>query len=293
MLRIGSRRQRPLMRLLALETSTEYCSCALRVDGVVRASHVLAGQSHSDLLLPAVARLMAEAGLGFSQLDVIAFGAGPGSFTGLRIACGAAQGLAFAHDLPVVGVSSLETLAEASGAPRVIAALDARMGELYLAAFERAVPGGGAEVSTQAAETRATDTRTVGTRTADAEWQTVLAPLLARPDALPALFAQTQTAGWFGTGSGFAVYGAALLARYAPMQIDAAAVPHAAAVAAIAERRAARGETVAAEHAVPLYVRDKVALDVREQAALRAANAQRAAGAPRGREHAATAKAGA
>ena len=257
------------MRLLALETSTEYCSCALRVDGVVRASHVLAGQSHSDLLLPAVVRLMAEAGLGFSQLDVIAFGAGPGSFTGLRIACGAAQGLAFAHDLPVVGVSSLEALAEASGAPRVIAALDARMGELYLAAFERVVPGGGAE------------------------WQTVLAPSLARPDVLPALFALTQTASWIGTGSGFAVYGAALLARYSPLQIDAAAVPHAAAVAAIAERRAARGETVAAEHAVPLYVRDKVALDVREQGALRAANAQRAAAAPRGREPAATAKAGA
>ena len=269
------------MRLLALETSTEYCSCALRVDGVVRASHVLAGQSHSDLLLPAVARLMAEAGLGFSQLDVIAFGAGPGSFTGLRIACGAAQGLAFAHDLPVVGVSSLEALAEASGAPRVIAALDARMGELYLAAFERALPGGGAEASARAAETPTTD----------AEWQTLLAPSLARPDALPALFALTQTASWFGTGSGFAVYGAALLARYAPMQIDAAAVPHAAAVAAIAERRAARGETVAAEHAVPLYVRDKVALDVREQAALRAANAQRAAGAPRGREPAVIVKA--
>ena len=127
----------------------------------------------------------------------------------------------------------------------------------------------------------------------DAEWHTVLAPSLARPDALPALLALTQTAGWFGTGSGFAVYGAALLARYAPMQIDAAAVPHAAAVAAIAERRAARGETVAAEHAVPLYVRDKVALDVREQAALRAANAQRAAGALRGREPAAAAKAAA
>lgn len=276
------------MRLLALETSTEYCSCALRVDGVVRASHVLAGQSHSDLLLPAVARLMAEAGLGFSQLDVIAFGAGPGSFTGLRIACGAAQGLAFAHDLPVVGVSSLEALAEASGEPRVIAALDARMGDLYLAAFEHAVPGGGAEASA-----RATDTKTTETRTMDAEWHTVLAPSLARPDALPALLALTQTAGWFGTGSGFAVYGAALLARYAPMQIDAAAVPHAAAVAAIAERRAARGETVAAEHAVPLYVRDKVALDVREQAALRAANAQRAAGALRGREPAAAAKAAA
>lgn len=263
------------MRLLALETSTEYCSCALRVDGLVRASHVLAGQSHSDLLLPAVARLMAEAGLGFAQLDVIAFGAGPGSFTGLRIACGVAQGLAFAHDLPVVGVSSLEALAEASGAQRVIAALDARMGELYLAAFERALPGEGADSSV---------------RKTSGEWQTLLAPSLARPDALPAL---PQTDGWFGAGSGFGVYGAVLLTRYAPMQIDAAAVPHAAAVAAIAERRAALGETMAAEHAVPLYVRNKVALDVREQAALRAANAERGASTSRGGTPAATAKAAA
>ena len=254
------------MRILALETSTQYCSCALRVDGSVRFSHVLAGQSHSDLLLPAVARLMAEAELGFSQLDCIAFGAGPGSFTGLRIACGAAQGLAFAHDLPVVGVSSLEALAEAGTATRVIAALDARMGELYLAAFVRPAPGHAAGAAGAAAHPEGSD------------WQTLLAPSLARPEALPALSGLPvlpSGEAWFGTGSGFAVYGAALLARYAPQEINAAAVPHAAAVAAIATRRAARGETVAAEHAVPLYVRDKVALDVREQAALRAANAQR------------------
>ena len=246
----------------------------MRVDGVVRASHVLAGQSHSDLLLPAVARLMVEAGLGFSQLDVIAFGAGPGSFTGLRIACGAAQGLAFAHDLPVVGVSSLEALAEASGAARVIAALDARMGELYLAAFERSVPGVSAATSVEALAQ-------VNDQATGCDWQTILVPSLARPDALPALPALPLSGGWFGIGSGFAVYGAALLARYASMHIDAAAVPHAAAVAAIAERRAMRGETVAAEHAVPLYVREKVALDVREQAALRAANALRGSHAQR------------
>ena len=244
------------MRLLALETSTEYCSCALRIDAEVRAWHVLAGQSHSDLLLPAVARLMAEAGLAFSQLDAIAFGAGPGSFTGLRIACGVAQGLAFAHDLPVVAVASLEALAEgalaeASPANHVITALDARMGELYLAAYQR---GTTAEAGSAA------------------DWQVVLAPQLARADALPDLPLQSD---WLGVGSGFAVSGAALLERYTPVRIDAARVPHAAAVASIALRRAACGETVAAEHAVPFYLRDKVALDVREQAALRVANARR------------------
>ena len=260
------------MRILALETSTEYCSCALSINGETRASHVLAGQSHSDLLLPAVARLMAQAGLAFSQLDAIAFGAGPGSFTGLRIACGAAQGLAFAHDLPVVAVASTEALAEGAArghaATQVIAAFDARMGELYLAAYEW-VGGQGVGVGAGAGADAGD-----GVGGADADWRELLAPQLARPDGLPALPARTA---WFGAGSGFAAYGAALLARYAPLQIDAACVPHAAAVAAIGARRAARGETVAAEHAAPLYVRDKVALDVREQAALRAANAQRVA----------------
>ena len=242
------------MRILALETSTEYCSCALSINGETRASHVRAGQSHSDLLLPAVARLMTDAGLAFSQLDAIAFGAGPGSFTGLRIACGAAQGLAFAHDVPVVAVASTEALAEGAArdhaATQVIAAFDARMGELYLAAYERVEGADGPGL----------------------DWRELLAPQLARPEALPVLPAR---AAWFGAGSGFAAYGAALLARYAPQQIDAACVPHAAAVAAIGARRAAHGQTVAAEHAAPLYVRDKVALDVREQAALRAANALR------------------
>lgn len=234
------------MRVLALETSTEFCSCALLVDGAVAESHVHAGQTHSDILLSMVQGLMAEAGAAYATLDAIAFGAGPGSFTGLRIACGAAQGLAFAHDLPVVPVASLEALAEATEAPRVIAAFDARMGELYLAAYER-----------------------VG-----ADWSELLSPQLARPDALPVL----PTPGdWLGCGSGFAACGAALTARYSPSRIDAACVPHAAAVATIAARRVVRGETVPADQAIPLYVRDKVALDVREQAALRAQNAQRIA----------------
>lgn len=239
------------MRILALETSTQFCSCALRVDGIVRESHVLAGHAHSELLLPAVAQLMADAGLGYAQLDAIAFGAGPGSFTGLRIACGAAQGLAFAHDLPVVPVASLMALAEglaaADDATHVITAFDARMGELYLAAYTR-----------------------IG-----ADWAELLAPMLAQPDALPDLPAHPA---WRGVGSGFAACGAALTAHYDVTRIDATAMPHAAAIASIAQRSLARGEAVSADQAVPLYVRDKVALNVQEQAALRASNAARAAG---------------
>ena len=229
------------MRLLAVETSTEYCSCALLIDGRVAESHVLAGHSHSDILLPAVARLMGDAGQAFGQLDCIAFGTGPGSFTGLRIACGVAQGLAFAHGLPVVPVASLESLAEQSAADAVITAFDARMGEVYLAAYLREADG----------------------------WRAVIAPMLVVAPVAAAQLPALPGAHWHGMGSGFGSHGAVLTLRYAPGRVDATAVPRAAAVAVLAARKFARGEVVAAEHAVPLYLRDKVALNVNEQAALR------------------------
>ena len=233
------------MRLLALETSTEYCSCALLVNDAVLERRVLAGQRHSELLLGQVADLMAEAGIGFGQLDGVAFGAGPGSFTGLRIACGAAQGLAFGHDLPMLPIVSLLAVAEqglAAGAGgTVLAAFDARMGELYLAAYRRT----------------------------EGAWVTLLAPQVAKPDDLPALPDGKVD---FGAGSGFAIYAAALLARYAPQHCAATLVPRAREVGMLAAGALARGEAVAAEAAVPLYLRDKVALNRHEQAALRASN---------------------
>jgi len=109
------------------------------IDSALTYREVHAGQTHSQLLLPMCQDLLAEAGLGLAQLDGIAFGAGPGSFTGLRIACAVAQGLAFGADVPVLGVGTLLALAEASGAARVIACLDARMGEVYHAAYRREV----------------------------------------------------------------------------------------------------------------------------------------------------------
>ena len=93
------------MKILALDTSTEYCSIALSLDGEILSRETLAGQRHSELILPMLQRMLAETGLTLAQLDGIAFGAGPGSFTGLRIACGVAQGLAFGADLPVTGTS--------------------------------------------------------------------------------------------------------------------------------------------------------------------------------------------
>lgn len=228
------------MRILALETSTEHCSCALRAGDTTTESVEHAGQSHSALLLPMAAALLKQAGLRFADLDAIAFGAGPGSFTGVRIAVGAAQGLAFAHDLPVLPVVTLEALAEAAGAPRVVAALDARMGELYLAAYERQ----------------------------GSAWQVLCEPLLCKPDALPALGGR-----FAGVGSGFTRHGEALASAYALEAVQPALFPTAGAVLALALRQFAAGGGTAAAAAQPLYLRDKVALDVREQAAARAARA--------------------
>ena len=118
------------MKILALETSTEYCSVALWQDGALRERCELVGQKHSEVLLGMVDAVLQEAGCRMQDMGGIAFGMGPGSFTGVRIACGVAQGLAFGAILNVVGVCTLQALADASGKEKVIAALDARMGEL-------------------------------------------------------------------------------------------------------------------------------------------------------------------
>lgn len=226
------------MRILALETSSEHCSCALWHDGTVTDSVAHAGQRHSSLLLPMASALLAQADTSFAMLDAIAFGAGPGSFTGVRIACSVAQGLAFARDLPLLPVVTLQALAHASGAKRVIACIDARMGELYLAAYEWT----------------------------DADWRVRLAPMLVRPDALPAL-----PGPWHACGSGFAAHPALLAASYDIVSLSADAFPQARAVVELGARMRQAGGGVAAAAASPLYLRDKVALDVREQAAARAA----------------------
>jgi tRNA threonylcarbamoyl adenosine modification protein YeaZ len=109
------------MLILALETSTELGSCALWRDGVVTERFCPEKQPHSETLLPLVRELLAESGVRIADLDAIAFGVGPGAFTGLRVACGAAQGLAVAADLPLVAVTSLETMAAQSSAERVLA----------------------------------------------------------------------------------------------------------------------------------------------------------------------------
>lgn len=225
------------MRLLALDTSTEYLSLALSLDGKTYSRELLAGQTHSQLILPLIRELLTEAAIELHDLHGIAFGAGPGSFTGLRIACGVAQGLAFGSNLPVVGISTLQALAQGSGAKRVIACLDARMGEVYHAVYEKDSGG----------------------------WQETSAPALFKPDALPAVAGSD----WIGVGSGWKAYAAQLQARYGDQvcQIRAEAYPQATAIAALAEPVFAAGLGQPAAEAAPIYIRNKVALKTSERAA--------------------------
>ena len=127
------------MNLLAIETATETCSVALSVDGVIRQRYEHAPRQHAELLLPWVEQMMADAGIGFSALDAIAFSRGPGSFTSLRIGIGVVQGLAWASDTPVVPVSSLAATAQTAvddGVTSALFALDARMNEVFACTFE-------------------------------------------------------------------------------------------------------------------------------------------------------------
>ena len=225
------------MRFVALDSSTEWCSAALSCDGEIAALERRADHRHGELLLPMVERLLAKAGLGTQDLDAVAFAAGPGSFTGLRIACGLAQGLAFARDLPVLGVCSLEALAEVAGGERVVACLDARMHEVYCAAYARRDDG----------------------------WRVLREPACLPPAELEAL----PEGDWIGAGSGFAVHRGVLAASLggALKQLLPDLRPNAYAVARLAAARFARGEAVDAAGAQPLYLRDKVALTRAERAA--------------------------
>ena len=207
---------------------------ALLRGGELFVEEALAENRHSEMLVPMIRRLLERARLAPAQMDAFGFGQGPGSFTGIRIACGIVQGLAFAAHRPVVPVPSLLALAEQSNESRVIAALDARMGEAYLAAYAR---------------------------NGD-EWDEVIAPRLAEPASLPPLPGRR----WAATGSGFdrhpwlrEAYRDAIEMRF---EGD---LPRAGAVARLATRLFARGAGIAAADAAPLYLRDKVALTTDER----------------------------
>jgi tRNA threonylcarbamoyladenosine biosynthesis protein TsaB len=232
------------MKLLAFDTSTSWLSVACGGNGAWRVRGEAAGQAHSERLLHLVDAVLAEAGWSLHSLDGIAFGAGPGSFTGVRIACGVAQGLGLGAGIPLVPVPTLEALAQAAWrehtAAHVVACLDARMREVYVAAYARE----------------------------SGRWNEVLAPAVLPPAGVARSWAMPSIsrAAWHGAGNGFAAY-PALATQLAIDHVHADAVPDARAIGELGEPRLAAGEGMVAADALPLYVRHRVALTTAERAA--------------------------
>lgn len=222
------------MKILAIETATEACSAALNIDGDIHLAYRINPRGHTELILKMVDQLMVDAGLGTGALDALAFGRGPGSFTGVRIATGVTQGIAFAADLPVVGISTLAALAQRAyrekGEPNLLTAFDARMGELYWAAY----------------------------RVGEKE---LVAPVLAEQVGAAQVVEIPSDGGWYGVGSGWGVYGEQLEQRLGTRLLGFKAEIFCSArdIALLAAEDYRAGMAVAPELALPVYLRDKVA----------------------------------
>ena len=228
--------------ILAIETSSETASCALLCGATVSVRESSGVRTHSQSILPMVQELLAQAGVSLSQCDAIAFGAGPGSFTGVRTACGIAQGLAYGACLPVLPLVTLDAMALAcrqqTGAADVLAVLDARMGEVYWAQYC------GAEL--------------------------VAGPALCAPTSV----APVATAGiLIACGNGFSAYPEAFEGRAFASGALSAIMPHARQVAQLAVAALAGGLAVPAAQAQPLYLRNKIAYTSAERLVINAAKA--------------------
>lgn len=221
-------------RILAIETSTTACSAALYADGDIQQRYALAPRQHAALILPMIESLLVEAGIKVTQLDALAFGRGPGSFTGVRIAASVVQGIAFAAELPVVPVSTLAALAlgamRESGEAQVLAALDARKNEVYWGAY-----------------------RHVDEDLARLQGEECV--------CLPGTIAEPQHRNWVGAGSGWAAYGPLLLERTGGrvLRVLPDLEPVARDVARLALDAFRKGRVVSAEQVCPVYLRNNVA----------------------------------
>lgn len=223
------------MKILGFETSCEHATVALAIDGEIIQCALEGHANHSEKLLPSVQAMLAEAGIVLGDLDAIAFGSGPGAFTGLRLSCGVAQGLAMGADLGVAPISSLEVLSQKGEGTWIAVATDARMGEVYCALYQ--MVGG---------YPRALD-------------EPVCVP--------PQQMTLPDRTLWYGVGSAFRVHAAAFASSLTERLVafDADAVPTAAGVLRLAAVRIAEGSLVAPELAAPIYVRNKVALTTAER----------------------------
>jgi tRNA threonylcarbamoyladenosine biosynthesis protein TsaB len=219
--------------ILAIETATAACSAALYIDGEIEERHALAPRQHAALILPMAESLLASAELAVTGLDALAFGQGPGAFTGVRIAASVAQGIAFAASLPVVPVSTLAALASGAmretGGSRVMAALDARMNEVYWGVYCRDAAGLPVLQGTES---------------------------VAEPAAVPV----PEGGSWIAAGSGWEAYAATLMPRAGEQVVRALPdlEPQAFDVALLGADLFARGQIAVAANALPVYLRDQV-----------------------------------
>ncbi len=223
------------MKILAIDTATEACSAALYVDGEINAAFQLAPREHSRLILQMIDDLLAQAELSVRELDAIAFGRGPGSFMGLRIAAGVVQGIAFAHDIPVIPVSTLKATAqhayEDTGSLHILAAIDARMDEVYWAAYSLK----------------------------DNHWLLHGEETVISPDKIS--LPKQSGESWVGAGTGWSSYQDRLLkaASCSLPTILTDCFPSAEAIVKLAVDEFRSGNTVTAAEAVPVYIRNDVA----------------------------------
>ena len=247
------------MKILALDTSTEACSAALLADGRVLARAEEAPRAHAELILPMVEALLAEAGLTLRGLDALAFGRGPGSFTGVRLAASVTQGLAYGAGLGVVPVSTLRAVAlqafahpDGAAADHVLVCNDARMQETYWCAYRRAVDAATGLVLPEALREEA-----VGPPAS------VARPSVARPTgAAPRDGALGSAERWVGAGRGFRAYPslvAQLPSGTPPPSALVELLPQATAILELARPEVAAGRLRPATEALPVYLRDDVA----------------------------------
>lgn len=223
--------------ILAIDTATEACSAALMHQGTLHSRYEVAPQAHTRLILPMCQQLLDEAGITLADLDVIAFGRGPGSFTGVRIGIGIAQGLALGTGVPLVPVSDLAMLAAGAyqrlATPLLATAVDARMGEVYFAVWHYQ----------DGVITPLCDEAVMSPEVAVAQWQT--------------LCAQYGEADWGFAGTGFTAYEALQTLHPAALR-DSVNLPEASLIPELLASDPARWVAVPAEEATPVYLRDKV-----------------------------------
>lgn len=221
------------MNILALDTCTESCSAALLHRGELFECVEMTQRGHSDLILGMLDNVLSQAGISISAIDALAFGRGPGSFTGVRVGVGVAQGIAFARDIPVIPISSLSAVAQGAAdelnIDHIAVAMDARMGEVYCASYQR---------------------------------KNGLVSLIDKERVCPPEnFSPDSERDWVGIGTGWAEYDAILREGFANhlAQVSVSHYPRAASIIKLAEIEAEAGRLLRAEQAMPVYLRNNVA----------------------------------